>query len=59
MTRLALSREDAAARDWLKSWCRHTGLRVEVDQIGNVFMRRAGTNDALPPVMTRYAGSPP
>ena len=37
ITRLALSQEDAAARDWLASWCRKTGLRVEVDRIGNVF----------------------
>jgi acetylornithine deacetylase/succinyl-diaminopimelate desuccinylase-like protein len=31
---------------------RDAGLTVTVDQVGNIFGRRAGRNDDLPPVMT-------
>ena len=47
--RLALSELDGKARDLVVEWCREAGLSVEVDQIGNIFARRAGLQD-LPPV---------
>jgi N-carbamoyl-L-amino-acid hydrolase len=50
--RLALTDLDRQARDLVVRWAREAGMRVTVDQIGNVFMRRPGRNDALPPVMT-------
>jgi len=49
--RLALSDLDRKGRDLVTSWGRAAGLTVTVDRIGNVFMRRPGRNDALPPVM--------
>ncbi len=49
--RLALSDLDRQGRDLVTSWGRAAGLSVTVDRIGNVFMRRPGRNDALPPVM--------
>jgi len=49
--RLALSDADRAGRDLVTGWVREMGLSVTVDAIGNVFMRRAGRNPALPPVM--------
>jgi len=48
--RLALSEEDRRGRDCFVGWCRAAGLAVEVDAIGNIFARRAGTVPDLPPV---------
>ncbi|HYR26156.1 MAG TPA: Zn-dependent hydrolase [Aquabacterium sp.] len=50
--RLALTELDRQGRDLVVSWAREAGLTVTVDQIGNVFMRRPGRNNALPPIMT-------
>ena len=44
--RLALSPEDATARALLLTWCEPLGLRFEQDAIGNMFLRREGTNAA-------------
>lgn len=49
--RLALSDLDRQGRDLVVRWGREAGLAVTVDGIGNVFMRRAGRNPALPPVV--------
>jgi N-carbamoyl-L-amino-acid hydrolase len=49
--RLALSDEDKKARDLFVSWLKELGLKVTVDEMGNIFGWRAGRNDALPPVM--------
>ena len=49
--RLALTELDGRGRDLVVAWARDAGLGVTVDQIGNVFMRRAGRNPALPPVV--------
>ena len=48
--RLALSDEDRRGRDCFVGWCRDAGLAVEVDAIGNIFARRAGTDADLAPV---------
>ncbi|RRS04792.1 Zn-dependent hydrolase [Aquabacterium soli] len=50
--RLALTELDRQGRDLVVQWAREAGMSITIDQIGNVFMRRAGTNDALPPIMT-------
>ncbi|MBC7501953.1 MAG: Zn-dependent hydrolase [Herminiimonas sp.] len=50
--RLALSDLDRQARDLICDWARAEGMTVSVDQIGNIFMRRAGTDPSLPPVVT-------
>jgi N-carbamoyl-L-amino-acid hydrolase len=46
MTRLALSKEDGAARDWLGRWFAENGFTQAVDAIGNQFgsMSLAGAN---------------
>jgi beta-ureidopropionase / N-carbamoyl-L-amino-acid hydrolase len=44
--RLALSAEDAEARALLLEWCRPLRLRFEQDAIGNMFLRREGTDAA-------------
>jgi beta-ureidopropionase / N-carbamoyl-L-amino-acid hydrolase len=50
LTRLALSDEDKRGRDWMVARMREAGLAVTVDQMGNIFGRRAA-DSALPPVM--------
>src|SRR5207249_1138611 len=50
LTRLALSDEDKRGRDLMVRWMREAGLRVSVDQMGNIFGERAGS-EPLPPVM--------
>lgn len=50
--RLALTDLDRQGRDRVVGWAREAGLSITVDQIGNVFMRRAGRDNTLPPVMT-------
>ncbi len=49
--RLTLTERDREARDLFVSWCKPAGLSVSVDGVGNIFARRAGRNDALPPVV--------
>ncbi|HEV7815213.1 MAG TPA: Zn-dependent hydrolase, partial [Janthinobacterium sp.] len=43
---------DKQGRDLVVAWAKNEGMSVTVDQIGNIFMRRAGRNNALPPVVT-------
>ena len=50
--RQALTDEDKAGRDLFVSWCRDAGCSIRFDQMGNIFARRAGSNDALAPVIT-------
>jgi N-carbamoyl-L-amino-acid hydrolase len=50
LRRLALSREDKEVRDLFVSWVREAGCSVEIDPVGNIFARRPGTDDSLPPV---------
>ena len=50
--RLALTDLDRQGRDLFVSWAKQIGCTVRVDAIGNIFARRAGRNNALPPVMT-------
>ncbi|HBH16334.1 MAG TPA: Zn-dependent hydrolase, partial [Leclercia adecarboxylata] len=52
VTRLALSDEDRIARNLLRDWALEAGISFEVDSMGNMFIRRAGKNPALAPVMT-------
>jgi len=50
--RLALSDLDKQGRDLFVRWCEEAGCTVTVDGIGNIFARRPGKNNDLPPVMT-------
>ncbi|VUT22962.1 N-carbamoyl-L-amino acid hydrolase [Klebsiella huaxiensis] len=52
VTRLTLSDEDRQARDLLRQWARQAGFTCEVDSMGNMFIRRAGKNSQLAPVLT-------
>ena len=50
--RLALTELDRQARDLFVAWAKEIGCAVRIDAIGNIFARRAGTRDDLPPVTT-------
>jgi N-carbamoyl-L-amino-acid hydrolase len=50
--RLALSDEDRQGRDQVVRWFRAAGLDVRVDEVGNVFGRRAGTDPQARAVAT-------
>ena len=49
--RLALTDLDKQGRDLVVGWAKEAGMTITTDKIGNVFMRRKGKNDALPPIM--------
>ena len=50
LNRVALTDDDRRGRDLLVGWMRQAGLSVTVDQMGNLFGLRAGS-EGLPPVM--------
>ena len=50
--RLTLTDLDKQGRDLVLGWAKEAGLTITIDKIGNGFMRRAGRNNALPPIMT-------
>jgi N-carbamoyl-L-amino-acid hydrolase len=51
VNRAALSKEDIAARRMLIGWARERRFEVGVDAIGNLFVRRPGTDRAAAPVL--------
>jgi N-carbamoyl-L-amino-acid hydrolase len=51
MTRPALSDADRAARDLFCDWLRALDLRVRVDDFGNIYGRRAGSESTADPVL--------
>ncbi len=50
--RLTLSDEDKQARDLFVSWLKALDLEITIDEMGNIFGRRPGKNNSLPPVMS-------
>lgn len=50
--RITLTEIDRQGRDRFVEWCKAAGMTIRVDAIGNIFARRPGTDDSLPPVMT-------
>ena len=48
--RLTLTDLDRQVRDWFKAQCEALGCTVAVDEVGNMFARRPGKNDTLPPI---------
>ncbi len=49
--RLALTDLDRQGRDLFVRWCREAGCTITVDRMGNIFARRPGRNNDLPPVV--------
>lgn len=52
--RQTVTDEDAQGRALFQKWCENAGLTMGLDQMGNMFMRREGTDPKAPPV---YVGS--
>jgi N-carbamoyl-L-amino-acid hydrolase len=52
VNRQALSPEDAAARNLLMSWAKARGFSISTDAIGNLFVRREGSDPKALPVMS-------
>ncbi len=52
VNRQALSPEDAAARNLLASWAKARGFSIFTDAIGNLFVRREGSDPEALPVMS-------
>jgi N-carbamoyl-L-amino-acid hydrolase len=59
LTRLALTDEDKRARDQMVAWMKEAGLRVSVDQMGNIFGERSGTETLPPVIMGSHVDSVP
>jgi N-carbamoyl-L-amino-acid hydrolase len=51
LRRLTLTDEDRQMRDLFARWAGEAGFSVTVDHLGNMFVRRAGRDPALPPVL--------
>ena len=49
--RLALTDEDRDGRDLFVKWCREAGCAISIDDMGNIFARRDGTDNTLPPIV--------
>ena len=49
--RQALTDLDKEGRKLFESWCTVAGCSVDCDQMGNLFIRRSGKDDELPPVL--------
>ena len=54
VTRLALSPEDRSARDLLRRWMEGAGLRVRIDDLGNMTGRRAGAGSGAAVVLASH-----
>ncbi|HEY82315.1 MAG TPA: Zn-dependent hydrolase [Dehalococcoidia bacterium] len=50
LCRLTLTDADREVRDWFVRACELAGLMVKVDEMGNIFARRAGKDNSLPPI---------
>src|SRR6266478_1993297 len=51
LCRLALTEADRKMRDLFAGWAREGGHALAIDRLGNMFVRRDGTDPALPPVL--------
>ncbi|MEO7222449.1 MAG: Zn-dependent hydrolase [Devosia sp.] len=52
--RQTLTDDDAKGRSLFEGWCKNAGMSMGLDQMGNMFARREGTDPSLDPV---YVGS--
>ncbi|MBT7191073.1 MAG: hydantoinase/carbamoylase family amidase, partial [Anaerolineae bacterium] len=50
--RVALTDEDKDGRDLFVQWCESAGLKIYIDEMGNIFGRRDGRFNDLPPVLS-------
>ena len=48
--RLALTEEDRQGRDLFIEWCKAENCSITIDDMGNIFATRRGTDNDLPPI---------
>ncbi len=48
--RLTLTDADRQVRDWFVRECESIGCTVTIDEMGNIFTRRSGKDNSLPPI---------
>lgn len=48
--RLTLTDLDRQVRDWFRAACETAGCTVTIDEVGNMFARRPGRDNTLPPI---------
>jgi N-carbamoyl-L-amino-acid hydrolase len=51
LARLTLTDDDKKMRDLFADWCQEAGLALTIDELGNMFARRDGQNNDLPPIL--------
>ena len=51
ITRPALSDADKQARDTFVGWLKEAGLTVRIDDAGNIYGHRPGSDDSAPPIL--------
>ncbi len=51
LRRLTLTDDDKAMRDLFASWAKSSNYGVTIDALGNMFVRRPGTDPALAPIL--------
>ena len=51
VNRLTLTDDDREARDLFAAWAGEAGLDLRIDEMGNMFARRAGTDESASPAM--------
>ncbi|AZU62552.1 Zn-dependent hydrolase [Neobacillus mesonae] len=51
VSRLALTKEDRVGRELFIKWLKKLKLNIRVDDFGNIFARKEGSNPSLPPVV--------
>jgi N-carbamoyl-L-amino-acid hydrolase len=51
LRRLTLTDDDKRMRDTFARWATESGFVLTIDRLGNMFVRRAGTEPDLPPVL--------
>ena len=52
VNRQTLTDLDKKSRDLFVEWCKKENLTIKIDQIGNIFARRKGKNNTLPPIIS-------
>ena len=52
VNRQALTDLDKKSRDLFVKWCKNEDLKITIDKMGNIFARKKGKNNYLPPIMS-------
>jgi N-carbamoyl-L-amino-acid hydrolase len=51
VNRVAFSKEDIQSREYILAIMKEAGLKIHIDEAGNIIGRKEGTDSSLPPIM--------